>query len=149
VNTTQDHTLARDRLVEKIVIRRCDFFPHRVGLGQLFDDFPRYIAKQPENIVGKLPNFHVRVVDKLLQRLRIAVSIFGDHVGRDRLAGRLDDRPEIVGQRRPGVCIDHRLEPRARLVPTRVIVIFRSLVQTERNIIVSANPLGRIYCACL
>ena len=97
-----------------------------------------------QHIVGETPQLHSMLFHQLLECLIVARGEFVEHVLVHR-PGRLgDDSLQVRRQCLIGVTVDDELQHRTGLVPARVVVVLRHLVQAQGQVVVGTDPLGGI-----
>src|SRR5262249_1399429 len=73
----------------------------------------------------------------------------GEAVDLNDFDGFVERLPQIARQRIVGFLVEAELGDGAGLVPTRIVVIARGIVQTQLHVVMRANPLARVDRAAL
>ncbi len=123
--------------------RRPDATVQLALCGQLAEYQFRLLLHGAEHFVGEALELHALLLE-LVQRQGVVVDIVIHHVATGR-AGRLgEDRLQVLGQGVHRLLVHQQLQHRLRLLPAWVVVILGGLVQTEGQVVVRADPVGRV-----
>ena len=116
----------------------------RVARGALVEDLRGQLPQPAEHVVGERPQLYAVVAHQGLERLAVARGELGEDPVVDGLAAGEHDLLQVLRQPFEGLAVDDRLERGTGLVPAGVIVVPGRLVQAEGEVVVGADPLGRV-----
>src|SRR5690606_5987398 len=94
-------------------------------------------------LVGEAPQLHTSRL-QFAEGARVVVHIVALHVLVGGRRSFLDDGPQVLRQAGQRLFVDQQLDGRLRLLPARVVVIARRLVQAEGQVVVRADPVAGI-----
>ena len=118
-----------------------DTLRHGGGFPHLHEHLVRHVPKLRQHILREGANLHPVLVNKLPQRRVVSRRVLRQHVLIDGSSGHFDDGLEIIGKRFEGLLIHQRFHHCARLLPSRIVVVFSHRVQAKGQVVVRTHPV--------
>src|SRR5262245_48891469 len=143
---TLGHVVPRANERPELHERRMDFSRHGGFLGLFLHNLRRNLLQvaQHRNREGEDLDLAPELRPETFQRDGILGVVVREGVNLDSGRRVIEYPPEVDGESLVRLPVKAKPEHGARVLPARIVVIARGLVQTQFHVIVRANPFGRI-----
>src|SRR5262245_13725567 len=145
------HAIPRTHQSLELRVGRVDLPGHGCLLRLFLDDVAGDLPELAQHGQGELDDLH-RALELRLEPLErdgilqmevgSAIRVHGRH-------GVIEHAPQVDGQPVVGLLVEAELLHGARLVPARVVVVARSLVQVQQHVVMRRSPFGSVDHAAL